>query len=606
MAVTNNTTILESHETTPSYTSIGGGQGAGSETNFYYRGVTASSRKMSGVTKAGFWFAPAGGSIDISAAGTHVKMFINAITQAGFTDFWIRIGDSITTYEEHPVGVGFYDTDAGGWIPVWVEVDAGTDTGTPDFTAAAEYAVICSMGTISGNIKNWNTDQAHYATRPCLLWDGTAGDLDDFITTEDTAGTGTLKLNNGLYTCYSNIKIGSATSTTFDMAGKTIAFPDATWLPAASVWMGVDIDLAHASTDIDATGGSFISGNPTGATARKPDLIVTGTSGVVDFSTRAMDGMRIVTFTTGVTMNGGTIANSGLVTIAGADMAGTSILTSAVAAGTGATASIWDTATDPNGETDNMTFTKGANAHHAMTFGTNTPLTITLTGWTLTGFNASDGQTDSALYFEDTGSDVTWTVNVAGGTGNFKYLKARAGDTVIIVVSPVTMKVTAKDANDSSLIEDAWVNVEAGDGAGDLFFEVVVTSITASGTLATVAHTAHGLTTGDKVNIKDAVEIDYLGVQTITVTGVNEYTYVMANSPSSPATGTPTSTEMIISGQTDVNGEIEASRTYSVDQVYRGFARKTDLTPFYKTSNLSGTLDKDIGENLQAPLVSDE
>lgn len=602
MAVTNNATLIEDHETTPTYTSIGGGQGAGTETNFYYRGVTASSRKQSATTKEGFWFTD-GTVHDISAAGTHVKMFINAITQAGFTDFWMRIGSDQSNYEEHAVGVGFYDNDAGGWIPVWVEVDAGTDTGTPVFSTVDEWAIMADFGTISGNIKNFVTDQSHYATRPVLLWDGTTGDLDDFITTELTSGTGTLKLVNGLYTCYSNLQIGSATSTTFDMAGKTVAFPDATWLPAASTWMGIDFDLAHASTDINATGGSFISGNPTGATARKPSIIVTGTSGVIDFSTRQMDGMRIVTFTTGVTMNGGVIANSGLVTIAGADMAGTSILTSDVDADL--SAAIWDTATDPNGETDNMSFSIGGNAHHAMEFGVNTPLTITLTGWTLVGFNALDDQNDSALYFADTGSDVTWTVNVAAGTGNFKYKKARAGDTVIIVVSPVTMKVTAKDANDSSLIEDAWVNVEAGDGAGDLFFEVVVT-ISASGTLATVAHTAHGLATNDYVNIRGAVEIDYLGVQQITVTGVNEYTYVMANSPSSPATGTINSTEMIISGQTDVNGEVEASRTYSVDQVYRGFARKTDASPFYKTSNLNGTLDKDIGENLQAALVSDE
>lgn len=605
MSVTNNATLIEDHETAPTYTSVGGGQGAGTETNFYFKGVAASSRKMSGVTKSGFWFQPPA-TEDISAAGTHVKMFINAITQAGFTDFWIRIGSSTSAYEEHAVGIDFYDNEAGGWIPVWVEVDAGTDSGSPDFTVIDQYAVLCDMSTISGNVKNWVTDQAHHATRPVLLWDGTAGDLDDFVTTEVTAGTGTLKLLNGLYTCYSNIKIGSATSTTFDMIGKTVAFPDAQWLPAASVWMGIDFDLAHASTDISATGGSFISGNPTGATARKPSIIVTGTSGVIDFSTRQMDGMRIVDFTTGVTMNGGVIANSGLVTIGGADLAGTSILTSAVAAGAGAAASLWDTASDPNGELDNMTFTKGTNAHHAIRFGTNTPATITLTGWTLTGFNALDDQTDSALYFDDTGSDVNWTVNVNGGTGNFKYHKARAGDTVSIVVSPVALLVTAKDATTSAVIEDAIVTVEAGDALGDLFFEVAVT-ISASGTTATVAHTAHGLITGAKVNIQGVnLEIEYTGVQTITVTGVNEYTYVMAGSPSSPASTPINSTEVILSGLSDVNGEITASRTYSADQKYRGFARKSDATPFYKTANISGTLDKDLGESIQAQLISDE
>lgn len=222
----------------------------------------------------------------------------------------------------------------------------------------------------------------------------------------------------------------------------------------------------------------------------------------------------------------------------------------------------------------------------------------TLVGCVFNGYGV-DTSNDAAIYISS-GVAGTTTINV-----DFAITWRSPTRTIVVVLAPVTMKVTCKDANDSSLIEDAWVNVEAADGTGELFFEVVVT-ISASGTLATVAHTAHGLTTGAYVNIKDAVEIDYLGVQQITVTGVNEYTYVMANSPSSPATGTITSTEMIISGQTDVNGEIEASRTYSLDQPYRGFARKTDATPFYKTSNLSGTLDKAIGENLQAALVLDE
>lgn len=132
-------------------------------------------------------------------------------------------------------------------------------------------------------------------------------------------------------------------------------------------------------------------------------------------------------------------------------------------------------------------------------------------------------------------------------------------------------------------------------------------TISASGTTATVAHTAHGLDTGAKVNIQGAnLEIEYTGVQTITVTGVNEYTYVMAGSPSSPASTPINATEVILSGLSDVNGEITASRTYSADQKYRGFARKSDATPFYKTANINGTLDKDLGESIQAQLISDE
>lgn len=441
MAVTNNANIVETHETAPAYTSVGGGQGAGSETNFYFRGVTASSRKMSGVTLSGFWFAPSTGPFDMSAAKTHLKVFINAITQASFSDFELRIGSTTSAYEAHAAGVDFYDNDSGGWLPIWVEVDAGTDSGSPNFAAVAEICVLCSMGSISGNIKNWVTDQAHYATRPVMLWDGLTGDLDDFITTEITAGVGMLQLKNGLYTCYANFKIGSATSTSFDASGKTIAFPDATWLPAASDWMGIDFDLAHASTVLDWTGGAVISGNPTGASARKPDIIVTGTSGSVDFSGRTFDGIRIMSLTSGVLMNNASISNSGQIDAgSGADMAGTSILNSSVLADEFAL--LWDVNVDPNGELDNMKFTKGGLAHHAIGFGTNALLTQTLTGCDFSGFNAADGQNDSALHFADRGSDVTWTVNLSGCTGNLKYKKARAGDTIVLVIDPKSFAFT--------------------------------------------------------------------------------------------------------------------------------------------------------------------
>jgi hypothetical protein len=602
MAVTNNATLIEDHEVAPTYTSVGGGQGAGVETNFYFLGVQSSSRKMSGVTKNGFWFNP-GATTDLSATGTHFKVFINAITQAGFTDFWLRIGDSTTTYEEHAVGISFYDTQAGGWIPVWVEVGAGTDTGTPDFTIADEFCVLCTMGTISGNVKNWCTDQAHSSTRPVLLWDGTTGDLDDFITTESTAGTGTLKLLNGLYTCFSNFKIGSATATTFDMDGKTVAFPDATWLPTASTWMGIDYDLQNASTVITAVGGSVISGNPTGATARKPDVIVTGTSGTLDFTGRSFDGMRIITFTSGVTADDAIIQNSGVVTVAGASMAGAIVNASTVAAD--ASAIIWNFASDPNGELDNMTITKGTNAHHAIEYGGNTPATTTLTGIDFVGFNATTDSNDSALYFPDTGSDVAWTVNLVGCSGNISYKKVRAGDTVTLVVDPVTVQVTVLNLDTGLPIENARVFVPVTSGVNFPYQDSV--TITGTGTTATVTHTAHGLATNDNVVIRGANEDVYNGTYQITVTGVNTYTYTTNETiGSSPATGTIISTFVIISGLTNASGIISDTRTYGVDQPIGGWARKSTASPFYRQGAIVDTVSSTAGKSLTISLSSDE
>ena len=115
---------------------------------------------------------------------------------------------------------------------------------------------------------------------------------------------------------------------------------------------------------------------------------------------------------------------------------GSKILTSTVA--TDASAFSWNIATDPDGYLDNMIFSKGTNEHHAITFGSNTPSTININGIDFQNFNAADGNNASALYFPDTGSDVDWIVNATGCTGNIKYKKVRAGDTVTINLDQVS------------------------------------------------------------------------------------------------------------------------------------------------------------------------
>ena len=66
-----------------------------------------------------------------------------------------------------------------------------------------------------------------------------------------------------------------------------------------------------------------------------------------------------------------------------------------------------------------------------------------------------------------------------------------------------------------------------------------VSSITRSGTTATVTTaTAHGFTNGQKVVISGATQSDYNGAFTVTVTSTTAFTYTVANSPVTPATGT--------------------------------------------------------------------
>lgn len=72
---------------------------------------------------------------------------------------------------------------------------------------------------------------------------------------------------------------------------------------------------------------------------------------------------------------------------------------------------------------------------------------------------------------------------------------------------------------------------------------VSISSLTrASATATATTASAHGYTSGDFVTVSGAVETAYNGEFQITVTGASSFTYTVAGSPTTPATGTITVT----------------------------------------------------------------
>jgi len=117
---------------------------------------------------------------------------------------------------------------------------------------------------------------------------------------------------------------------------------------------------------------------------------------------------------------------------------------------------VWTDNLDTDGKLDGTSFTaSGAILSHAIEFGTSSALTLGLVDVTFTDYSASNGVNDSMLLFADRGSDVTWTVNVSGGTTP-SYKKARAGDTVNII-NAVTISDTVRDVDDNGLVDGARV-----------------------------------------------------------------------------------------------------------------------------------------------------
>ena len=80
----------------------------------------------------------------------------------------------------------------------------------------------------------------------------------------------------------------------------------------------------------------------------------------------------------------------------------------------------------------------------------------------------------------------------------------------------------------------------------------------------------------------------------------------MPSSPGSDSTGTIKATFVVLSGNTDANGEITMSRVFTSDQPIAGKARKSSGTPYYQTSVISGTVDSVAGYSTTVAMVLDE
>lgn len=173
-------------------------------------------------------------------------------------------------------------------------------------------------------------------------------------------------------------------------------------------------------------------------------------------------------FTRGVVFSGcDTITNNG------ADMDGSSVLLSTVAIDTGAL--VYNEASDPDGTLDNMTFEKGAAAHHAIDFGTNVSsslTSITLRGVAFNGFGSTDDANDSTVRFLATTGALTLnlidcTVDgvspVASGGGKNFSVDDAAGMTVTVVVAPVTLSITSTDASTLLPIQNVQTSIHLAD-----------------------------------------------------------------------------------------------------------------------------------------------
>lgn len=361
---------------------------------------------------------------------------------------------------------------------------------------------------------------------------------------------------------------------------------------AASTFSGITID--HASTRCEWTNisisalGTQVPGFVS-VTSNNPTVIINGGT---------WQDIGASTFRSNSTVDGLTWISCGQIAANGATITNCSI--SGYTGATDTSALVWNTADDPDGLLDGTSFTKGSGTTHAIEFGTTSPLTMTLSDVNFSGYNAANGQNDSAIHIKRTTGTVT--ITISGGTSpSYKT----DGATVNIVSGSVTVSVTAQEA-DGTKIQNARVYLAASDGTGPFPFNASVT-IANSGTTATVTHTTHGLSTNDKVVINGASHWQNNGVFQITVTGASSYTYTLPSAPGSSPTGTITSTFVALEGLTNASGVVSTSRVYASAQPVTGRVRKsTSGDDLFKTSPLSGSVSNTAGFSATVVMVPDE
>jgi hypothetical protein len=589
----------------------GSGGGSASTTATFLSGTSAQGRKFTGAK--GFAYQVNASGTDLSNSIILVRFLVNG----GLGATLVAGGGSIRLEDTSGNTSDWYvagsDTYNGGWFEAVIDTAnaESANSGTAATLTAIQYVgILVNAAASSGGDPNVYVDEVLSMPNTGLTLGGNTTNLfKELADWDDTSLYGVISRRAGIIFSKSPLILApdasNHASTDEVIVFEEPIYNDGTNVDSALTLQGI------SSTDADTTAFTRAvaicenNGDIVGTNADKKLDLGSATDIDADSSTfKGFNGTVTTLNSSNFIWDGTTFLNCDAIEPVGnPSLKNTFFRGSSVAAD--GSALVWNFNTDPDGELDGAFFSKGTNAHHAMTLGTNCPLTITLRNWEVSGFNASDGQNDSAFYTADRGSDVTWTINIVGGTGNFKVKKGRAGDTVNIVIDPVTTTITVTDTS-GNILTNARVYMTAADGTGPQPYQDSVT-ITRSTTTATVSHTAHGLSTGNKVLLEGITDkIEDNGVQTITVTGANTYTYTTTDSGSTSYTGTITATGVIFEELTDGTGKVSDTRTFTSSQPVTGWVRKSSSSPYYRQAGISATISNTAGLTQTIQLISDE
>ena len=470
-----------------------------------------------------------------------------------------------------------------------------------------------------------------------------------------TARWGLIQATDGGYLWKGLMTLGYTSAVDFRDTNKTIFIQD-----TRKVYSSFNkVEIRQATSRVDWTGVTFTCLSPT-TTASKGAFEMIDAADVNIESCNFID-MDTFIFLSSATINGSVFRRTGQITTGGATLTGCTIdrntASSAVLASSPANAALIS-ATD---------FTSDGTGHAIEITGT--AADFTLTNNTYTGYAASDGTTGNEAVYVNiaTGSMIisisggsTPSIRTAGVTvivQNAVTVKVTAKDaTTLAAIDAARVLIEANSvatgthtgANGASTLTDSsksfttnelvnyriYNTTDGSDGlitandattvtatlsggtdndwdTSDAYIIVAKpalnpVSITRSGTTATATHRNHGLANGATVAIRGATQDEYNGTYTISNVSANAYDYTVSGSPTTPATGSPTSAAVILNDVTNASGVLQTTAfNYTINQPVTGKVRRATSGTKYKTGAIDGTITS-AGLDTAILLIADE
>ena len=450
-----------------SYAALGGGPGGlQAETDFYVQGGGTPSclskdawagaiRGMVNDTDGIPWSVPTDGVLLLWGVYTAQA---SLDTKAGGGFRLVAGSDASNFYSYFCGGSGTLIFES--WVPWVVDPDTaspdntdGTPTGT--WNAWGVLADIPAGGPTKG--APIGIDALRYGRHTLEYTLGEAADYNDFAKAEASANAlanrwGNIEFNKGAFYVQGFHSFG--------VAGTLVDFRD-----ADRVVFIRDSAGNNLSDDATTPGYTRFEILNAGSNVDWDNIIFqalgTGTRGVFVHTAGTFDatgcqfiGVDTFSLLAASVMTNCVFRGTNAITAPGSDLSGSSVIEPTV--GTDAAGVVWDVATNPITKLANMTHEKGAGTHHAIEFGLTSPLTMTLDGNTFTGFNASDGQDDSALHIMRTSGTVTITIT-NGAAPSYKSEGATvvidAGVTVTLTNLVAGTEIRVYDSGDDSEID---------------------------------------------------------------------------------------------------------------------------------------------------------